>query len=211
MQLPLKLDLNRLEMPSVANMLTPFVPGVVLAAGTWYLHPVLVERYFTPTSVGYGVKLTAAALSAYVAGLVLSVITETCLGLLAAVFVNTLLRTAASKITAGAWQSAAFRKLALPYLGPLAPPDELPMSDGEYQLELKKCEMGVSELEAVGRKIEVLKERNRRQSIDWEWQRWYKVLSTYLRPPARAPQASIFTVRAAADAATASLVLLFSL
>lgn len=210
MQLPLKVDLNRLEMPSVANLLTPIVPGVVLAMGTWYVNPVIVERYFAASSVGYGVKVTAAALSGYVAGLVLSVLTETGLGLLAAVLVNTAVRFAATKITAGAWQSTAFRKLALPFLGRLAPPDEQPMSDAEYELELKKCELGVPELEAIGRKIEVLRERSRRQSIDWEWRRWYQVLGTYFRPPAGSPQASIFSVRPAAGAAAAGLVFLFS-
>jgi hypothetical protein len=179
MPLPLRVDLSQLQLPSVANLLTPIVPGVVLSAGALYFQPVLVERYFSLGSVGYGVKVTTAALSAYAAGLALSVFTEICLGLLAAIFVNTVLRIGAIRITAGAWRSSAFRKLAANVLGPLAPPDEQPMSDCEYDLELKKCDLGVPQLEAVSRKVTVWKEKTRRQSIDWEWQRWCQVLAMY--------------------------------
>lgn len=208
MDLPLKVDLSRLEMSSVANLLTPVAPGVVLVAGSWYLHPFLVEQYFHSNAIGYGSKLCVVVLTAYVAGLLISTLTAFCMNVLGILVVQLVIRKAVNKLMV--WQFSAFRKVALLFLGPLAPPDELPMSNSEYELELQKCTFITPDFEALKCRIEVENAKWRRQKIDWDWQAWYKIVTVYFRSPNSAPQADVFALRAAAATAVAGLILLFS-
>lgn len=209
MELPLKVDLNRLEIPSVAQMISPMVPGVVLSSLVWYFRPQVVEQFFSVTYVGYGTKLLVSFLASYVAGLLVAVFSEVCVGTFAAIFVSTFVRFAANRMETNSWQLPLFRKLGTQILGQFAPPDEQPMSAEEYLLEIDRCTLGVPPLDAVSRKLEVLREKSRRRLIDLEWRQWYGVLRRSYRPSLGSPQASIFAVRAAASGAVAAILVMW--
>lgn len=214
--LPFKIDLSNISGTATAQLLFPFVPGLVLVVGGLGLRTDLAKDYFALPFIGYYIKITLVILGAYVAGLFLATVVIGIIGGIGGLLGEILGHLLRNRFLLTPWEQKHWRLLAQRFIDDGLSPAELDLpSEGEAlaaQVAIAKMYDEKNGPNEGSEQKKIIDKNLAQRAATFEWRNWYWVLNVYFfgpdTPPAFQMSIATYISQAAYCSAVAVLILI---